>query len=61
MMRLLTHANIDLSLSVVEILYELLEEEPQDDRLFEIYYRWIVWMVDNSCVEAVVGLLTKID
>lgn len=43
------------------MLYDLLEDEPQDDQLFEIYYRWVVWMVDNSCVEAFVGLLVKLD
>jgi hypothetical protein len=45
----------------IEFLHDLVAEEPQDDGLYQMYYRMSVWLVENGLLECLSDTLTKLD
>jgi hypothetical protein len=45
----------------IQILHDLLAEEPTEDAVYEVYYRMCVWLVENGLMESLVATLEKLD
>lgn len=60
-LKLLDHPNSDINMQCIEFLHDLIAEEPADDKIFEVYYRMCVWLVENGLFESLVATLEKLN
>lgn len=61
LLKLLGHPNSDINIQCISFFHDLITEEPADDKIFEVYYRMCVWVVENGLFESLVATLEKLD